>query len=295
MKKVLAVMLTLVLAFTFCIPSFADPMQDIQDAVSSVLEQFDISQIDPDAIREAIEGALSGIIGGGEPTTGNSEGTLPDISNMDITPQIAKMVVQLMQNEGFSKEDIGAAFDQMKADGQINEESYNNLMEALEAAPETPTETPSVPENEVPEAAQGIIDALHQAGVTDEQMKSTVDDLYQRGVIPQNVYEEIIRILDAQESTTASDNSGGGIRDFLGGIVSGIGDFFGNLFGNGGDDSGDDATTSPSDSGAGNNNPTDFGANDATGDTVVTSVAAVAAVAAIAGVALVLTKKKEDR
>lgn len=295
MKKVLAVMLTLVLAFTFCIPSFADPMQDIQDAVSSVLEQFDISQIDPDAIREAIEGALSGIIGGGEPTTGNSEGTLPDISNMDITPEMATQLIGVLQRTGASKEDIASVFDQMKADGQINEESYNNLMAALEAAPETTTDAADVPENEVPEAAQGIIDALHQAGVTDEQMKSTVDDLYQRGVIPQNVYEEIIRILDAQESTTASDNSGGGIRDFLGGIVSGIGDFFGNLFGNGGDDSGDDATTSPSDSGAGNNNPTDFGANDATGDTVVTSVAAVAAVAAIAGVALVLTKKKEDR
>ena len=281
MKKVLAVMLTLVLAFTFCIPSFADPMQDIQDAVSGVLEQFGISQIDPDAIRETIEGALSGIIGGGE----------------SITPEAATQIIGALQRIGASKEDIASVFDQMKADGQINEESYNNLKAALEAAPETTTDASGVPESDVPEAAQGVIDALHQAGVTDEQMKSTVDDLYQRGLIPQNVYEEIIRILDAQESTTASDNSGGGIRDFLGGIVSGIGDFFGNLFGGGGDDPGDgDATTSPSGSDAGNNNPKDFGGDDGSpGDTVVTSVTAVAAVAAIAGVALVLTKKKEDR
>lgn len=286
MKKILAVMLTLVLAFTFCIPSFADTMQDIQDAVSGVLESFGISQVDPDAIRETLEGALSGIVGGGE-------STLPDISNMDITPQIAEMVVQLMQNEGFSKEDIGAAFDQMKADGQINEESYNNLMAALEAAPETPTDASGVPDSDVPEVAQRIIDALHQAGVTDEQMKSTVDDLYQRGVIPQNVYEEVIRILDAQESTTASDNSGGGIRDFFSGIFGGISDFFGGLFGN--DDGGEGDTSGTTDTPSGDANSTDFAASDATGDTAVTSVAAVAAVAAVAGVALALTRKKKEQ
>lgn len=285
MKKVLAVMLTLVLAFTFCIPSFADAMQDIQDAVSSVLEQFDISQIDPNAIRERLEGILGNL---------NPGGSLPNLPNLGLTvsPDMAKTVIDLMQQQGTSKADIDTAIEQMYQDGQINEESYNNLKAALEAAPETPTNAAGVPESDVPEVAQRIIDALHQAGVTDEQMKSTVDDLHERGIIPDNVYNEITNILNAQEPTTDA-NSSGGIGDFFSGLFSGITDFFGGLFGNGDDGDGDDpgATGTPS----GGANSTDFGANDATGDTMIASVASVAAVAAIAGVALVLTKKKKDQ
>lgn len=284
MKKVIAVMLALVMAFALCVPSFAEGEESSFD-ISAIVEQ--VKQIigsigggEGGVELPDIGGIIDGIINGGGETPSLPEVSLPDIDLSNVTPEQAATVISIMQKTGATKEEIQATLDQMLADGQIPQEAYDTLKAALDAAPETTTEAPVISDDQVAEAAQKIIDALKKAGVTNEQMQGVVDQLYERGIIPQNVYDEITRRINESENTTAASNEGG-----IGGFISGIVDKIKDLFGAG--DGGDDAN------GDGNNggNSGNYEGKEPTGDTALLSVAAVAAVA---GVALVLTKKKKD-
>lgn len=288
MKKVIALMLALVMAFALCVPSFAEGEESGFD-FNAIVEQ--VKQIigsigggEGGVELPDIGGIIDGIInGGGEtpsmPEVSMPEVSMPEIDLSNITPEQAATVISIMQKTGATKEEIQATLDQMLADGQIPQEAYDTLKAALDAAPETPTEAPVVSDDQVGEAAQKIIDALRQAGVTNDQMQGVVDQLYERGIIPQNVYDEITRRINDSENTTAASNEGG-----IGGFISGIVDKIKDLFGQGGDDS--------NNPGGGNDaNSGNYEGKEPTGDTAILSVAAVAAVA---GVALVLTRKKKD-
>lgn len=287
MKKVIALMLALVMAFALCVPSFAEGEESGFD-FNAIVEQ--VKQIigsigggEGGVELPDIGGIIDGIInGGGEiPSMPEvmPEVSMPEIDLSNITPEQAATVISIMQKTGATKEEIQATLDQMLADGQIPQEAYDTLKAALDAAPETPTEAPVVSDDQVGEAAQKIIDALRQAGVTNDQMQGVVDQLYERGIIPQNVYDEITRRINDSENTTAASNEGG-----IGGFISGIVDKIKDLFGQGGDDS--------NNPGGGNDaNSGNYEGKEPTGDTAILSVAAVAAVA---GVALVLTRKKKD-
>lgn len=291
MKKVIALMLALVMAFALCVPSFAEGEESGFD-FNAIVEQVKqiIGSIGGGEGGEGgvelpdIGGIIDGIInGGGEtpsmPEVSMPEVSMPEIDLSNITPEQAATIISIMQKTGATKEEIQATLDQILADGQIPQEAYDTLKAALDAAPETPTEAPVVPDDQVGEAAQKIIDALRQAGVTNDQMQGVVDQLYERGIIPQNVYEEITRRINESESTTTASNEGG-----IGGFISGIVDKIKDLFGQGGDDS--------NNPGGGNDaNSGNYEGKEPTGDTAILSVAAVAAVA---GVALVLTRKKKD-
>lgn len=291
MKKVIALMLALVMAFALCVPSFAEGEESGFD-FNAIVEQVKqiIGSIGGGEGGEGgvelpdIGGIIDGIINGGGETPSMPEVmpevSMPEIDLSNITPEQAATIISVMQKTGASKEEIQATLDQMLADGQIPQESYDMLKAALDAAPETTTQAPTVSDEQVGEAAQKIIDALKKAGVSDDQMQGVVDQLYERGIIPQNVYDEITRRINESENTTAASNEGG-----IGGFISGIVDKIKGLFGQGGDDSsnpgggGDDA------------NSGNYEGKEPTGDTAILSVAAVAAVA---GVALVLTRKKKD-
>lgn len=287
MKKVIALMLALVMAFALCVPSFAEGEESGFD-FNAIVEQ--VKQIigsigggEGGVELPDIGGIIDGIINGGGETPSMPEVmpevSMPEIDLSNITPEQAATVISIMQKTGATKEEIQATLDQMLADGQIPQEAYDTLKAALDAAPETPTEAPVVSDDQVGEAAQKIIDALRQAGVTNDQMQGVVDQLYERGIIPQNVYDEITRRINDSENTTAASNEGG-----IGGFISGIVDKIKDLFGQGGDDS--------NNPGGGNDaNSGNYEGKEPTGDTAILSVAAVAAVA---GVALVLTKKKKD-
>lgn len=288
MKKVIALMLALVMAFALCVPSFAEGEESGFD-FNAIVEQ--VKQIigsigggEGGVELLDIGGIIDGIInGGGEtpsmPEVSMPEVSMPEIDLSNITPEQAATVISIMQKTGATKEEIQATLDQMLADGQIPQEAYDTLKAALDVAPETPTEAPVVSDEQVGEAAQKIIDALRQAGVTNDQMQGVVDQLYERGIIPQNVYDEITRRINDSENTTAASNEGG-----IGGFISGIVDKIKDLFGQGGDDS--------NNPGGGNDaNSGNYEGKEPTGDTAILSVAAVAAVA---GVALVLTRKKKD-
>lgn len=286
MKKVIAVMLALVMAFALCVPSFAEGEESGFD-FNAIVEQIQqiIGSIGGGEGGEGgvelpdISGIIDSIINGGGETPSLPEVSMPEIDLSNVTPEQAATVISIMQRAGASKEEIQATLDQMLADGQIPQEAYDTLKAALDAAPETSTNAPVVSDEQVGEAAQKIIDALKQAGVTNDQMQGVVDQLYERGIIPQNVYDEITRRINESENTTAASNEGG-----IGGFISGIVDKIKDLFGQGGDDSnnpggGDDA------------NSGNYEGKEPTGDTAILSVAAVAAVASVA---LVLTRKKKD-
>ena len=272
MKKVLAVLMTLVLAVTLCVPSFA-----ANDDTTSPIDQ--ITQI----IQQII-----GSFGGGSSEI--DPGLLEDLlGDAEITPELAAIAVDLaLQQTGASKEELGAAFEQMYADGTINKTSYDNLMAALEAAEEPTTLPPIISDEQAAEIAGQILSALNALGVTNDQIIEAIDPMYKNGMLPENVYNAIIEQINAAENTTAADPGEGG----LGGLLGGVGDFFGGIFdtiggllgfggGEGGDDSG---STTPENAG-------EYGGSDPTGDT---AVFAVVGVAAVAGAALLLTRKKKS-
>ena len=285
MKKVLAVMLALVMAFSLCIPSFAETTAEagggldfgaILETVTGIIGGFlpsDVSLPDMGGIIGSIGDIIGGIGGGTDTTSASGE---DEITFENLSPEEAAQVVDAALNAGFTKAELEAAFEEMYATGKMDYESYQNLMAALEAAEEPSSSAmPDIDDADVAKAATEIIKALKNMGVPADQLKSVVDSLYEQGAIPQNVYDEIIRQLDAAESTTNAANSGG-IGGFLGGIVDAITGLFG-----GGSGDGNNGTTT---------NPDSYEGKEPTGDTAILSVAAVAAVA---GVALVLTKKKQ--
>lgn len=289
MKKVLAVMLALVMAFSLCIPSFAETTAEagggldfgaILETVTGIIGGFlpsDVSLPDVGGIIGSIGDIIGGIGGGTDTTSASGE---DEITFENLSPEEAAQVVDAALNAGFTKAELEAAFEEMYATGKMDYESYQNLMAALEAAEEPSSSAmPDIDDADVAAAAAEVIKALKDMGVPADQLKSVVDSLYERGAIPQNVYDEIIRQLDAAESTTNAGNSGG-IGGFLGGIVDAITGLFGGGSGDGSGDGNNGTTT----------NPDSYEGKEPTGDTAILSVAAVAAVA---GVALVLTKKKQ--
>lgn len=283
MKKVLAVLMTLILAVTLCVPSFAadESTTSTTDNITAIIEQIigqltggSSGSVDVDAVLDALEGFL---------------GTLqPDVTIPDINAPIANSVVNTLLAAGMTKADLDATFNQMYTDGQITETTYNLLMAALDAAPDDGSQNPVIDDSQASEVAGQIISALQSLGVTTDQMIDAVDSLYERGVLPENVYNAIIEQINAAEGTTAADTGAGGL---LGGLLGGVGDFFGGIFDTiggllgfgGGDDSGDN-TTAP-------NATDDSGVKAPTGDT---AVFAVVGVAAVAGAALLLTRKKKS-
>ena len=285
MKKVIAVPLALSMPFALCVPSFAEGEESGFD-FNAIVEQ--VKQIigsigggEGGVELPDIGGIIDGIInGGGETPTLPELPELPGIDFANLTPEQAAMVISAMQKVA-SKEEIQTVLDQALANGRISQEAYDMLKAALDEAPETTTEAPVVSDEQVGEAAQKIIDALKQAGVTNDQMQGVVDQLYERGIIPQNVYDEITRRINDSENTTAASNEGG-----IGGFISGIVDKIKDLFGQGGSDDEVGGGNSGDDANSGN-----YEGKEPTGDTAILSVAAVAAVA---GVALVLTRKKKD-
>lgn len=292
MKKLLAVIMALVMAFAFCVPSFAETtgsagggfdlssiMDTITSAIGGLLAGFGSSDgsgsgLDIGSIIESIGGIIGGLGGGDTTSATGGNAQLDEISAAD-----AKNIVNAMLRSGATKADIQAAVDQMYADGQISDASYENLCAAIESA-EDVSGTPDISDEDVAKAAASVISTLKKLGVPADQLKSVVDKLSENGTIPQNVYDEIIKQLDSSEATTDASNAGG-IGGFLGNIVDKIKDAFGGG-GNGGngDNGGNGSTT----------NPDSYEGKEPTGDTAILSVAAVAAVA---GVALVLTKKKQ--
>ena len=285
MKKVLAVLMTLVLAVTLCVPSFAAnddttaPADDITAVIEEILGSILGSDgtVDVDAVLEALSGLLGGSLD-------------PDSIVPEISQPIANQVVKALAAAGMTKADLEATFDQMLADGQISDKTHGYLMNAVEALPDDGSQGGIIDDAQAAEIAGQILSALNTLGVTNDQIIEAIDSMYANGMLPENVYNAIIEQINAAENTTAADPGTGG----LGGLLGGVGDFFGGIFDTiggllgfgGGDDNGGSGnnTTAPENAG-------EYGGSDPTGDT---AVFAVVGVAAVAGAALLLTRKKKS-
>ena len=287
MKKVIAAILALSLVFAFSLTSFADYLPDEEQHLTTIL---------------------------------NTVNTPPKAN-----PVLSQKLIESLQNNGYDKPVIKYCLDKLKANGSLkNDGRYENLIAALEAAPDTakptitmkpgtdPTATtaapttapsgggttsgsgsgttsgsgslfpefPSIPG--VPDinfddlvSASDLIQRLKDAGIPASAMQTVVDALHKAGVIDDDMYNEATNLINANEPTSESSNEGG-----IGGFLSGIVDTISGLFGGGSGDAG--TGDGPSD---------EFGGDKPLGDTALISVVAVAAVA---GAALLLTKKKKE-
>ncbi len=283
MKKVIAAILALSLVFALCLTSFADYLPDEEQHLTTIL---------------------------------NTVNTPPKAN-----PVLSQKLIESLQNNGYDKPVIKYCLDKLKANGSLkNDGRYENLIAALEAAPDTanptitmkpgtdPTATtaapttapttapsgggttsgsgslfpefPSIPG--VPDinfddlvSASDLIQRLKDAGIPASAMQTVVDALHKAGVIDDDMYNEATNLINANEPTSESSNEGG-----IGGFLSGIVDTISGLFGGG-----------TGDAGTGSGSSDEFGGSQATGDTALISVVAVAAVA---GAALLLTKKKKE-
>lgn len=282
MKKVLAVLMTLVLAVTLCVPSFA---------ASNVTT----TAAPTDSITAIIEQILGSILGGSEGSV-NVDAVLEALASLGldgsaISAPLARQVVRALMAAGMTKADIQATFDQMLADGQLSQNVYDLLVAALDEQPDDGSQGGGIIDDaQAQEIAGQILSALNALGVTNDQIIEAIDPMYKNGMLPENVYNAIIKQINAAENTTAADPGEGG----LGGLLGGVGDFFGGIFDTiggllgfgGGDDNGGSGnnTTAPENAG-------EYGGSDPTGDT---AVFAVVGVAAVAGAALLLTRKKKS-
>lgn len=280
MKKVIAVLLTLTLAFAFCSTAFA---YDVPDSVMTTVTRFCTQGSDP------------------------------------LDEKTAKSAISLLQggSNKYDKPVIQYCLDQLKAEGKISEERYNLFVSVLESNPDTtnpaytmPATTapsggsgsddsssttsgsgsllpdftlPNLPDITLPDinfdeiiSASDLIQKLKDAGIPASALQTVVDALHSAGVIDDTMYNDATNLINANEPTSESSNEGG-----IGGFLSGIVDTISGLFGGG-----------TGDAGTGDGSSDEFGGSQATGDTALISVVAVAAVA---GAALLLTKKKEDK
>lgn len=281
MKKVLAVLMTLVLAVTLCVPSFA---------ASNVTT----TAAPTDSITAIIEQILGSILGGSEGSV-NVDAVLEALASLGldgsaISAPLAKQVVRALMAAGMTKADIQATFDQMLADGQLSQDVYDLLVAALDEQPDDGSQGGGIIDDaQAQEIAGQILSALNALGVTNDQIIEALDSMYANGTLPENVYNALIEQINAAENTTAAEGDGEG---GLGGLLGGVGDFFGGIFDTiggllgfgGGDDSGDSGNNATQE------NAGEYGGSDPTGDTVVF---AVVGVAAVAGAALLLTRKKK--
>ena len=145
MKKVLAVIVALVMAFSLCVPSFAETTSaaggfdfaTIAETIKGVIGGFlpsDTSLPDIGGIIGSIGGIIGGIGGGTDTTggTGTSEPSMPKIEN--LSPEEAEAFVAAALNgelpiEGFeghrfTKAELSAMIEALYATGQMDYESY---------------------------------------------------------------------------------------------------------------------------------------------------------------------------
>lgn len=285
MKKVIAAILALSLVFALSLTSFADYLPGEEQHLTTIL---------------------------------NTVNTPPK-----APATLCEKLIESLQNNGYDKPVIKYCLDKLKANGSLkNDGRYENLIAALEAAPDTakptiimkpgtdPTATTAAPATTAPTtspsggsgttsgsgslfpefpsipgvpdinfddlvSASDLIQRLKDAGIPASAMQTVVDALHKAGVIDDDMYNEATNLINANEPTSEASNEGG-----IGGFLSGIVDTISGLFGGG-----------TGDAGTGSGSSDEFGGSQATGDTALISVVAVAAVA---GAALLLTKKKKE-
>lgn len=284
MKKVIAAILALSLVFALSLTSFADYLPNEEQHLTTILN-----------------------------TVKNGPGNAA----------LSKAQITSLQNNGYDKPVIKYCLDKLKANGSIDDTRYQNLIAALEAAPDTakptiimqpgtdPTATTAAPTTS-PSGGSGTGTTSGSGSLLPDLTLPNLPDI----TLPDINFDELVsaeeliqKLKDAGIPASAMQtvvdalHSAGAIDDDMyneatnlinaneptsessneGGIGGFLSGIVDTISGLFGGGTGD--------AGTGDGSSDEFGGSQATGDTALISVVAVAAVA---GAALLLTKKKKE-
>lgn len=286
MKKVIAAILALSLVFAFSLTSFADYLPGEEQHLTTIL---------------------------------NTVNTPPK-----APAGLCKALIKSLQDNGYDKPVIKYCLDKLKANGSLkNDGRYENLIAALEAAPDTakptitmkpgtdPTATTAAPTTS-PSGGSGTGTTSGSGSLLPDLTLPNLPDI----TLPDINFDELVSASDliqklkdagipasAMQTVVDALHSAGAIDDDMyneatnlinaneptsessneGGIGGFLSGIVDTISGLFGGGTGD--------AGTGSGSSDEFGGSQATGDTALISVVAVAAVA---GAALLLTKKKKE-
>lgn len=286
MKKVIAAILALSLVFAFSLTSFADYLPNEEQHLKTILDTVNT----------------------------------PPKAN----PVLSQKLIESLQNNGYDKPVIKYCLDKLKANGSLkNDGRYENLITALEAAPDTakptitmkpgtdPTATTAAPTTS-PSGGSGTGTTSGSGSLLPDLTLPNLPDI----TLPDINFDELVSASDliqrlkdagipasAMQTVVDALHSAGAIDDDMyneatnlinaneptsessneGGIGGFLSGIVDTISGLFGGGTGD--------AGTGSGSSDEFGGSQATGDTALISVVAVAAVA---GAALLLTKKKKE-
>ena len=286
MKKVIAAILALSLVFAFSLTSFADYLPGEEQHLTTIL---------------------------------NTVNTPPK-----APAGLCKALIKSLQDNGYDKPVIKYCLDKLKANGSLkNDGRYENLIAALEAAPDTakptiimkpgtdPTATTAAPTTS-PSGGSGTGTTSGSGSLLPDLTLPNLPDI----TLPDINFDELVSASDliqklkdagipasALQTVVDALHSAGAIDDDMyneatnlinaneptsessneGGIGGFLSGIVDTISGLFGGGTGD--------AGTGSGSSDEFGGSQATGDTALISVVAVAAVA---GAALLLTKKKKE-
>lgn len=293
MKKVIAAILALSLVFALSLTSFADYLPNEEQHLTAILNTVKLGP-------------------------GNAAASKKQISTLQN------------KNNGYDKPVIKYCLDKLKANGSIDDTRYQNLIAALEAAPDTvnpkvtmqPGTDPTAPATTAPATTAPTTSPSGGSGTgTTSGSGSLLPDLTLPNLpditLPDINFDELVSASDliqrlkdagipasAMQTVVDALHSAGAIDDDMYNEATNLINAneptseSSNEGGIGGFLSGIVDTISglfvagTGDAGTGDGSSDEFGGSQATGDTALISVVAVAAVA---GAALLLTKKKEDK
>lgn len=313
MKKFLAVLLSLLLAFSLCVPAFAQDDEGgdesgggIGDMLGGLLENIPgldgiigtvtdmIGGLDPEMIKDAIGGvveqvssvlpspedmtpeAIQQAIGDYLSTDENGNPYTDAEGNVSVNPDKIDSLFEIL--EVLDYKEIQAALDTMKEAGLLSEDDYD----VLKGVTEDRSEAESI-------ADQSRLDAgLEPPPSPTAGVKAFFENAF--GFVS-DLFSGLFGGLGDLFGGGLGDLFGGlgGLGDLLGGL-GGIGDLLGGLFGGGGGSEPAPVTPPPAASDSGDRLADEDFSNNKTGDLALYSVAGVALAA---GAVLVLTRKKK--
>ena len=286
MKKVIAAILALSLVFALSLTSFADYLPNEEQHLTTIL---------------------------------NTVNTPPK-----APANLCQKLIESLQNNGYDKPVIKYCLDKLKANGSLaNDGRYENLIAALEAAPDTanptitmkpgtdPTATTAAPTTS-PSGGSGTGTTSGSGSLLPDLTLPNLPDI----TLPDINFDELVSASDliqrlkdagipasAMQTVVDALHSAGAIDDDMYNEATnlinaneptsessnegGIGGFLSGIV----DTISGLFGVGTGDAGPGSGSSDEFGGSQATGDTALISVVAVAAVA---GAALLLTKKKKE-
>lgn len=323
MKKFLAVLLSLVMAFSFCLPAFAEDTTASGGGIGDILGGITLPDVDISGAADTIKQLVGIII--------NSNGKMDEAviaeiitilgklaNSGKVTPDILLKILNALTKGGNSggntpKPDAPAGGSVRSALDSLTNDQRSYIAEVIDSYLFTDFDNnPYMPDDEGnptaynPEKTAIVINAMSRMDYADIQ--KVLDELHAIQPAPEGEDDYIPALSDSayaalsaevvrQEEVSKNNAATAGPTEATTSAIDGVKGFIGKafetikgLFG-GGNKGGDSPTTTKKSTTSKGGSSTTKGKIPQTGDVALFSVAGVAVAA---GIALVLTKKKKE-